>query len=139
MWWRWLLGIALLLLYWRSPIDLLPDFLPRIGFLDDIGALALLWWYLKKKAKESVEEKIKREDEQASSSQGTESSPQQGLSPYQVLGVAPGASREEIDSAYKSLMKQYHPDRVHGLGEELQKVAREKSQAINAAYAKLTK
>lgn len=125
MWWRWLLGIALLLLYWRSPIDLLPDFLPRIGFLDDIGALALLWWYLKKKAKESVEEKIKSEDEQASSSQGTKSSPQQGLSPYQVLGVAPGASREEIDSAYKSLMKQYHPDRVHGLGDELQKVARE--------------
>ena len=30
--------------------------------------------------------------------------------PHQVLGVAPGASKEEITAAYKELAKKYHPD-----------------------------
>src|SRR5512134_1058053 len=30
--------------------------------------------------------------------------------PYRILGVAPGASLNEIKSAYRRLVKQYHPD-----------------------------
>ena len=30
--------------------------------------------------------------------------------PYRTLGVAPGASLNEIRSAYRRLVKQYHPD-----------------------------
>ena len=30
--------------------------------------------------------------------------------PYRVLGLTPGASANEIRSAYRRLAKQYHPD-----------------------------
>jgi DnaJ-domain-containing protein 1 len=53
---------------------------------------------------------------------------------YQVLGVAPQASPDEIRSAYKVLISQYHPDKVASLGIELQVLAESKSKAIGAAY-----
>ena len=52
--------------------------------------------------------------------------------PYQVLGVSPGASDEEIKKAYRRLAKQYHPDRNPGDGE-----AARKMQEINAAYEQI--
>ncbi len=49
--------------------------------------------------------------------------------PYSILGVSPGASDDEIKSAYKKLAKKYHPD-VTGNSPE----AAAKMQDINAAY-----
>ena len=31
--------------------------------------------------------------------------------PYQVLGVSPSATDEEIKDAYRALVKKYHPDK----------------------------
>jgi len=56
---------------------------------------------------------------------------------YATLGLSPGASFEEIKSAYRKLSMQYHPDKVNHLGEEFRKVAEEKMKEINIAYQQL--
>ncbi len=53
---------------------------------------------------------------------------------YQVLGVSPSASPDEIKAAYRQMMSQYHPDKVSTLGVELQALAERKSKDIGAAY-----
>ena len=59
------------------------------------------------------------------------------MNPYEVLGVSPSASAEEIRSAYMALVKKYHPDRYQD--SDLKKQAEEKMKQINAAYDMLTK
>jgi hypothetical protein len=53
---------------------------------------------------------------------------------YEILGLRSKASPEEIRIAYREMVKQYHPDKVNGLGIELRKLAEEKMKLINAAY-----
>lgn len=58
--------------------------------------------------------------------------------PYRVLGVSPGASKDEIKKAYHQALIQYHPDKVEHLGVELKRLAAEKTHSINKAYRELT-
>ncbi len=58
------------------------------------------------------------------------------LNPYQVLGVKPGASEEEIKHAYRTLAKKWHPDQYANTPQY--DVAMEKMKEINAAYDALT-
>ncbi|MFP4367953.1 MAG: J domain-containing protein [Candidatus Kapaibacterium sp.] len=51
-----------------------------------------------------------------------------------VLGLAKGASKEEIKAAYKKKMTEYHPDKVEHLGEEIRNLAAQKTKEIIAAY-----
>ncbi len=53
---------------------------------------------------------------------------------WEVLGVSEQASPEEIREAYRSLIAQYHPDKVATLGPEIREVALRKSQQITEAY-----
>jgi Restriction endonuclease/DnaJ domain len=57
--------------------------------------------------------------------------------PYEVLGISSGASKDEIRSAYRSLVAKYHPDKVAHLGHEFQAIAREKAMVINEAFEML--
>lgn len=53
---------------------------------------------------------------------------------HEVLGLSPRASDDEVKTAYRLLMLQYHPDKVASLGKELRDLAEEKSKQIGAAY-----
>ena len=52
--------------------------------------------------------------------------------PYQVLGVSPDASDEEIKRAYRRLAKQYHPDANPGAEE-----AARRMKEVNEAYDRI--
>ena len=52
---------------------------------------------------------------------------------YDVLGVSPAASRDEVKRAWRDLCKVWHPDRFEG-DLPLQQRAEEKLRAVNAAY-----
>ncbi len=52
---------------------------------------------------------------------------------YEVLGLSSDANEREINSAYREKIKQYHPDRVSGLGEKLIHLANIETQKLNAA------
>ena len=53
---------------------------------------------------------------------------------HEVLGIASGASIDEIRQAYKRLISQYHPDKVDSLGPDLKALATRKTAEINTAY-----
>ncbi len=57
--------------------------------------------------------------------------------PYEILEINKNASQEEIRSAYRKLVKKYHPDKYQG--NPLADLAEEKLQEINEAYDFLTK
>lgn len=52
---------------------------------------------------------------------------------FSLLGVNPTAAVEEIKHAYREQVKRYHPDRVAGLGEELQELATRKTIELRNA------
>ena len=50
--WPTIAGIIFALLYFLSPIDLIPDFIPGFGYIDDATVLLIVW--------EAVEEDLKK-------------------------------------------------------------------------------
>ena len=55
---------------------------------------------------------------------------------YKVLGASPNDSIEEISRKYKKLIKEYHPDRLQGLGlpKDFIELANKKLVSINEAF-----
>lgn len=56
---------------------------------------------------------------------------------YKILEIERSASKEEIKTAYRKMVKKYHPDKVKHLGEEHLQGAKEKFQSIQDAYEKI--
>ncbi len=56
---------------------------------------------------------------------------------YSVLGLKPGASKDEIREAYRDLVKVWHPDRF-AHDPVFQKKAQENLKQINKAYEELS-
>lgn len=57
--------------------------------------------------------------------------------PYKVLGINKDATDDEVKKAYRKMAMKYHPDRVAGMGEEMQRNAAEQMKEINEAYEQI--
>jgi hypothetical protein len=135
--WIW---IILGVLYILSPYDLIPDFIPVRGWIDDLIVLILLIRYIKRMrhvspAENTSERQDKRQDPGGNGGQRWDL-PQ---TPHEILGVPPHADRNEIRSAYLELAGRYHPDKVAHLGKEFQDMAEKRFKEIQNAYERLVK
>ncbi len=147
--------IILGILYFISPIDLIPDFIPILGKVDDLLVLLWIYWsYFRKTAtgaREHEESDAYREaagahrDSQsthdAQEAHGSHNakgySARKNQDPYHILEISPEAGHDEIKQAYRRQANRYHPDKVAHLGQELQELAGEKFQEIQWAYEEL--
>jgi uncharacterized membrane protein YkvA (DUF1232 family) len=125
--WSAAIAVALaLLLYLRSPIDLVPDRVGGIGLLDDLVVLLWgVWWIRRRLARGRPQPETR------------DASPRAPWDPHAVLGVERDASAEEITRAYRERMRSYHPDHVAHLGEELRELAHRKALEIQRAYEEI--
>jgi len=57
--------------------------------------------------------------------------------PYSILGVPAGASKQEIERAFRRRVRQYHPDLVAHLGDEYVKIAKQRTIKITRAREEL--
>ena len=148
-----ILLIIILLIYILSPFDIMPDFAPFWGWIDDALLAGLLYYYFTRGRLpnfvtsifgRSVKDKARpfgggRNDRRSTSPDDNGSGANSGKkNSYEILGLKPGASEEEIHTAYRKAAQEYHPDKVAHLGEALQKLAREKFIEIQNAYETLT-
>ena len=126
------------LLYVVFPRDLIPDFLLGWGWIDDLAVLYLLWRYYRRlkqpqrTANRSGQPGSQTVDDEQFRTNDSETRAAQD--PYAILGVAPGATKEEIKAAYRRLAGQYHPDKVQHLGKEFQQLAEKRFKEIQQAY-----
>jgi len=143
-----LLVCLLLLLYVRSPIDLLPDRIGLLGMIDDLVIACVAVWWLRHRAvapRPRMTARQRARGPGARTAGGAASpppppgpEPEAPWDPYAILGVPRGASLDDVTRAYRAQMKLYHPDRVADLGPELQEVAHRKAIEIQRAYAELS-
>mgnify|MGYP001191878863 CR=1 FL=1 len=60
-------------------------------------------------------------------------------SAYKILEVETSVTNSELKTAYRKMVKKYHPDKLIGLGDEHLKGAKEKFQRIQEAYEAIKK
>ncbi len=135
--------LCLGILYVLSPVDLVPDFVPIMGWIEDLFVFAAaLWWANRMRTSRPAAADAGPDDEprRAQADRDTlAEAPSASLpqTPWQLLGIEPDASEDAIEAAYKAQLMQYHPDRVAHLGEDLQRLAHEKTLEIQRAYEQI--
>ena len=157
-----LLGLAYLI----APVDIIPEILvPFLGWLDDGLVLyciiylirygQLPWSFFKRKFDDRHDQKStgrsrpdpgSRTKNKGSGSRKTarnkrQTSKTNSFHPprpaHEILGVAKNASWEEIQTAYKQLVKKYHPDKLSHLGKEFSDLAAKRFVEIQKAFESL--
>jgi len=93
--------------------------------------------------REEAEERPRAEEAQKRARAGEEPPPRRPPpppripSPYEILGVRPGATLEEIKHEFHRLIKQAHPDKVRHLGPEVEARATQRFKELLEAYEKI--
>jgi hypothetical protein len=138
---RRFLPILIALLYIISPVDAIPDFLPGLGWLDDLIVLGILAWVLIARQRGRSPWDVFRGRMGGGWTHRSSGPRPEDLTTdfstmdmYALLDVSPSASPEEIKAAYKRAVARYHPDKVAHLGKEFQELAHKKLLAIQQAY-----
>ena len=114
------------------------EFQPSVKFITGvifISVLLLVRRYLSAKISKRANSKKSFEDEQKKRA-GNEGVKKSDDSIYHatVLGLKGKVSPSDIKKAYKEQLTKYHPDKVNHLGEDLQKLAKEKTIKIISSY-----
>jgi len=100
-----------------------------------VGYSIVNWLFKRKVESAGFQRNGQTEEENFQKSKAEPSSPRDRSNEwFEVLEVSATASLHEISEAYKSKIKQYHPDRVSHLGSEFRQMAEVKSKELNAAY-----
>jgi uncharacterized membrane protein YkvA (DUF1232 family) len=133
LWLKRFWPLLLALLYLASPIDIIPDSLVGLGWVDDLVLLILAYWFIKRFLP-GGHERTRSHTSGRAHQFGPDPAKEAEKDPYQILGVSRNASQQEIKSAFRKQAQRYHPDRVSHLGEEFQQLAKEKFQEIQKAY-----
>ena len=55
------------------------------------------------------------------------------------MEISKNATNDELKKAYRKMAAKFHPDKVHHLGEEFQKMSEEKFKKLNDAYTQIKK
>ncbi|WP_299672312.1 TerB family tellurite resistance protein [uncultured Polaribacter sp.] len=58
---------------------------------------------------------------------------------YKILEIDTSATNDAVKTAYRKMVKKYHPDKLQGLGEAHLKGAKDKFQSIQTAYERIKK
>ena len=133
---KWLIVVGVL--YLVFPRDLIPDFVGGgLGLIEDVLLIALMVYFYRKHVRDHAaraDSGSEQAGQRERSSRPKAAAPEGSPGPYEILGIAPSASGEEIQAAYRARMSEYHPDKVAHLGEELQQLAHRKALEIQRAY-----
>ena len=124
----------------RQVAQVIVDHLRGLGLIDDLLLIGLLTYFYRKQLRQHAARETGesgRRDREEPSSQPQAPASDRRFDPYEILGIAPSASGEAIQAAYKARMNEYHPDKVAHLGEDLQKLAHRKALEIQQAYQQL--
>ena len=127
-----------------------------LGLTHNLIWLALMismWWILWKfdiffrpdsKEETSVEDKDVEETEHAQKPEDEDmeeetDEPEKSSNPQEdnfasVLGLVEPYDMDDVKSAYRTLIAQYHPDKVSRMGDEIREVAERKAKEINESY-----
>ena len=157
--WTSIAAIIGALLYIFSPIDLIPDFIPVVGLLDDAAVLALclnsisidLKKYEEWKKQSLFNKKNKNSQKKSTSaknktgSKGNQKkSSNKNDSAARIVELCDffkieysSLNKDTLKKSYRAMMTQYHPDKVNNLADDFKELAVRKSKEINEKYEEL--
>ena len=99
--------------------------------------LAVGYWVVSGLMSRATAQRTERPQDASASPRAHDEEPRRD--PYQQLGLSPTASIEQIRTAYRTLVVQYHPDKVASLGPELRALAEARTKDLTVAYNELVR